>query len=196
MSILDIKEYDVFPVTISRVVMDIDHAAIAANAIEWINKCDRYTTYHNKELNDRWFDQMPDRDKFLDDVYTSTNHLLETTKRRTFASRDDMYFWAWVSKYEAGDQHGSHNHPRSLISGTYYPQADSSSAQLMYDNPWTSHIMHDTISSDVISHGIQPKTGDMMLWPSWLFHRVPPQKQTEVPRIAISFNVDYSRYYK
>ena len=196
MSITDIKEYDVFPVTISRIVLDLDHAAIASNAIEWINKCERYTTYHDKKLNDEWFDQMPDRDKLVDSIYESVNHLLATTKRKTFVGKDDMFLWGWVSKYEKGDQHGSHNHPRSLISGTYYPQADLSSTKIMYDNPWGPQLMHDSIDMNIIAHTVQPKTGDMMLWPSWLYHRVPPQRQTDVPRIAISFNVDYSRYHK
>jgi len=196
MSILDIKEYDVFPITVSRVVLDLDHGAIASNAIEWIAKTDRYTTYHDKQVNDQWFNQMPDRDKFVRSVYDSTNHLLKSTKRREFTNIDEMYLWAWVSKYDEHDQHGSHNHPRSLISGTYYPSADVTSAKLMFDNPWASCLMHDSIDMGCITHAIQPKTGDMMLWPSWLFHRVPLQGNSTVPRIAISFNIDYSRYYK
>lgn len=196
MSVLDIKEYNIFPVTISRVVLDIDHQAIASNCLEFIELAGRYTTYHNHEVNDRWFNQMPDRDKFVQSIYDSTNHFLKTTSRKQFADKDDMHLWAWVSKYEVGDQHGSHNHPRSLISGTYYPQASAESSMLTFDNPWSSCLMHDSIDMRIIQHNVQPKTGDMMLWPSWLEHRVGPQREQQVPRIAISFNVDYSRYYK
>lgn len=194
--VLDIKTYDIFPITLCRVVLDMDHAAIAAHSVEWIDKCDRYTTYHDRKLNDQWFEQMPDRDVFVQSVYQSTNEFLKRSKRKPFTSIDDMYLWAWVSKYEKGDQHGSHNHPRSLISGTYYPQADSTSSQISYDSPVMAYMMHDSIDFGTTNHSVQPKTGDMMLWPSWLFHRVHPQKETTLPRIAISFNVDYSRYYK
>ena len=55
--------------------------------------------------------------------------------------------------------------------------------------------MHDRFTKDKTSFDYKPNAGDMIMWPSWLFHRVDPQKATKIPRIAISFNLDYGRFH-
>lgn len=192
--IKDIHQYGLFHTDMMRVVLDLPHKEISDNALLWISKTDRYTTYHDKFLNDQWFNQMPGCDKFVDDVYTCSQKYLESTSRKPFRDKEDMYLWAWVSAYREHDQHGAHVHPKSLISGTYYPQVPEGSSPIVFDSPLDRFMMHDTKKD--IHKEIRPSTGDMLLWPSWLQHRIHPQKLIQDPRIAISFNIDYARYYK
>ena len=55
--------------------------------------------------------------------------------------------------------------------------------------------MHDTLPFKESTYPYKPNAGDMLLWPSWLDHRVNPQVKTDNPRIAISFNLDYAKYH-
>ena len=192
--IKDIRQFGLFHTDMMRVVLDLPHKEISDNALEWIAKTDRYTTYHDNKLNQEWFSQMPAGDKFVDDVYESSQKYLQSTGRRPFKDRNDFFVVAWVSAYGEHDQHGSHNHPNSLISGTYYPQVPKGASPIVYDSPCAGLMMHDT--KQEVNHTYPPSTGDMMLWPSWLFHRVHmPSGPVTEQRIAISFNVDYKRYH-
>ena len=78
-----------------------------------------------------------------------------------------------------------------MISGTYWPSADGDSSPLFVEAPYDNHTMHDRLPKEALSYQYPPKTGDMLVWPSWLKHRVVMQKEHKTPRIAISFNVDY-----
>ena len=194
--ILDIKHQGLFRVDFLRIVLDIDHKAIAEYSIEHSKKWDRYTTYHDHEINYDWMAGLPDREKFEDDIYEAADAFCKRTDRRMIDdSMGGKFLKYWCSIYHEHDQHGSHNHPNSLIAGTYYPQTAEDSSSICLEAPWQSHIMHDRLLRDTSTFNYKPNAGDMIMWPSWLFHRVHPQVKTEVPRIAISFNLDYGRFH-
>jgi len=190
MSLVDIKEVDLFPVNILRVVTGLDHKAITEYTLEHRKKWDRYTTYHDKPLNLEWQAGLPDKEK-LDKAIIDVGHeFVKRTGRKPFNEPPFMYYWASV--YDEGDQHGSHNHPNSLIAGTYYPAASRDSSSITLEAPWKSHTMHDNVGGGVFNY--KPAPGDMLVWPSWLDHRVQAQVKSDNPRIAISFNLDYHKH--
>ena len=193
MSLLDVKHTGLFRVDLLRVVSDIDHKAIAEYTLEHRKKWDRYTTYHDKKLNLDWQAGLPDKEKFEADIYAAGKEFIRRTGRRPFEGKAFMYYWCSV--YQEGDHHGSHNHPNSLIAGTYYAQVVADSSSITLEAPWKNHVMHDTLPFENGLHAYKPNAGDMLLWPSWLDHRVNPQVKTENPRIAISFNLDYAKYH-
>ena len=194
--ITDIKHIGLFRVDFLRIVLDLDHQAIADYTLEHSKKWDRYTTYHNHEINNDWMCGIPGREDFEKDIYEAADQFTERTNRRIIdKSMGGKFLKYWCSVYNEHDQHGSHNHPNSLIAGTYYPQTSAESSVISLEAPWISHIMHDRFTKDKSTFDYKPNAGDMIMWPSWIFHRVSPQKATKIPRIAISFNLDYGRFH-
>ena len=53
--------------------------------------------------------------------------------------------------------------------------------------------MHDNIPIGLFNY--KPNPGDMLMWPSWIDHRVPIQEKSDTRRVAISFNLDYNKYH-
>ena len=189
MIIVDTKYTDLFAVKISRVVLDLDHEAIAEYTIDHQKNYPwgRYTTFHDPKCNNDWRANLPDKDKLDEALKQAGKDLCAATKRKEL---EDPYLWYWVSIYDENDDHGSHNHPGSLLSGTYWPSCDETSSPILLTSPTQTYQMHDRLPNQDFVY--QPQPGDMLMWPSWVEHRVHKQKKPNKPRIAISFNLDYN----
>lgn len=187
--IVDTKYTDLFAVKISRVVLDLDHEAITEYTIDHQKNYPwgRYTTFHDPNCNNDWRANLPDKDKLDEALKQAGKDLCAATKRKEL---EDPYLWYWVSIYDENDDHGSHNHPGSLLSGTYWPSCDETSSPILLTSPTQTYQMHDRLPNQDFIY--QPQPGDMLMWPSWVEHRVHKQKKPNKPRIAISFNLDYN----
>ena len=187
--IVDTKYTDLFAVKISRVVLDLDHEAITEYTIDHQKNYPwgRYTTFHDPDCNNDWRANLPDKDKLDQALKQAGKDLCAATKRKEL---EDPYLWYWVSIYDENDDHGSHNHPGSLLSGTYWPSCDETSSPILLTSPTQTYQMHDRLPNQDFIY--QPQPGDMLMWPSWVEHRVHKQKKPNKPRIAISFNLDYN----
>lgn len=97
----------------------------------------------------------------------------------------------WVNIMPKGAIHTSHNHPQSVISGTYYLQIPPQSSALRLEDPRYGQFMsRPTLKTNAknISHYSMPaKPGDVILFESWLRHEVPLNNSAQ-PRVSISFN--------
>lgn len=102
----------------------------------------------------------------------------------------------WWNLYGLNNHHCWHIHPASLLSGTYYVHMDDLSAPVSFKSPimmLLSSTYHNkygsgTKWSQLVT--IKAKTGDLLMWPSWLEHAVPEQTRlSENARCSISFNV-------
>tara|TARA_Y100001972_G_C7633253_1_gene317905 strand:- start:466 stop:1068 length:603 start_codon:yes stop_codon:yes gene_type:complete len=193
--ILDQKLIDMFPVTVNRVVLDLDHKAIAEYTLqhEKEHNWSRYTTFHDMKLNASWKQNLPQRKELEENIFEAGRHLAKQTKRKF---QHDWWIGYWVSIYRKGDDHGSHNHPRCMLSGTYWPQIGPKGSSITLEAPWKSHIMHDTIPPDHVHVNYRPNAGDCMIWPAWIDHRIHKQPDDDIERIAISFNLDEKRYHQ
>jgi uncharacterized protein (TIGR02466 family) len=110
-----------------------------------------------------------------------------------FKSRYSVTGWANVNEY--GDYNRTHIHPNNHWSGVYYvdigaplPSLGPNGAiEFLDPRPAASVIdFPDVESSDTWT--IQPETGLMLLFPSWIRHSVLPYFG-EGARITIAFNV-------
>jgi len=114
----------------------------------------------------------------------------------------DWTVHGWANVNRLGDYHDPHNHPHCYLSGTYYVQVPTDRAPLrsrkdvrpgcitFYD-PRGPAVNMGAIRNDPYvnpEHTIEPKPGDILLWPAFLMHFVHPNL-SETPRISISFNV-------
>ncbi len=187
----DVKQIGLFSVDVLRIVTDLDNEAIADYTLQHRETWNRYTTYHDLELNARWQQGIPGRKELEASMLEAGHEFVKRTKRNPF--KEPPFLFYWCSVYDEGDQHGSHNHPNSLIAGTYYPSISNQSSSIILESPWKSHIMHDNITLPAFNY--PPNQGDMLVWPSWIDHRVPVQGPSDTRRIAISFNLDYQKYH-
>ena len=97
---------------------------------------------------------------------------------------------SWCNYTEQGQYHHRHNHPNSLISGVFYPQADANSDKIYFYKSLTSMIRippreWNIWNSD--SWWLSVGTGDLVIFPSALEHMVEPVERLGM-RISLSFN--------
>lgn len=99
----------------------------------------------------------------------------------------------WINILPEGGAHGSHIHPHSVISGTFYVAMPEGTSALKLEDPRSGWMMaaprrvSDAREELKLFHTARPAVGDVLLWESWLRHEV-PMNQAEDDRISISFN--------
>lgn len=186
----DIKMREIFPVDFARVVLDVDHKKILNYTLKFVEGIDHYTTYHDPDTNKEWRNGLPELDVLAEDI---TEAAREFCKRSGRKMRSDTLLTMWASVYNDGKGHGAHIHRRSLLSGTYYPIGTEQHSRIIFESPYQFHTMHDNIDEDRLTESFKPKEGDMLMWPSWLQHRVQEQTITSQSRVAISWNIDSRR---
>jgi uncharacterized protein (TIGR02466 family) len=100
-------------------------------------------------------------------------------------------FWAVVNG--KGAANALHIHQRSQLSGVYYVAAPRGSGDLIFEAPRPPHVagepvlLHQTMTNARRMAAI-PRDGLLVLFPSWLPHRV-AANHTDEERIAVSFNL-------
>ena len=100
----------------------------------------------------------------------------------------------WVNINKNGDSNAVHDHGQGLFSGVYYVKSEKDSGDIVLRTPVAAHsyaITQDFIkTNNPFNSSIQrftPKTGDLVLFPSWILHYVEPNLSGE-DRISIAFN--------
>lgn len=107
----------------------------------------------------------------------------------------------WANVNRIGDYHNLHNHPHSYLSGTYYiavpdsnektrGRSDLNPGAISFFDPRPQANMTAVAGDGQIDpeYRILPKSGMLLLWPSFLHHLVHPNLSEEL-RVSISFNV-------
>jgi uncharacterized protein (TIGR02466 family) len=102
----------------------------------------------------------------------------------------------WLNIMNENVVHTAHIHPKSVISGTFYVSVPKNASQIQFQDPRMTQFMNaPTPDSKARIHNqrfisILPKSGDLILFESWLRHEVSLNKSKE-PRISVSFNYDW-----
>ena len=105
--------------------------------------------------------------------------------------------WANVNRYR--DFNEIHQHPGVHWSGVYYVDGPENSGPIRFFDPRVVRQMllpYELYSenlgsmpySQFLQFALDPCTGGMIIFPSWLQHAVSPN-ETKNPRISISFNI-------
>jgi len=112
---------------------------------------------------------------------------------------------SWINRHDKDDFAGIHRHSNSIISGVYYPEVDDISGAIIfqkdksYYNLWTDTIeigfnyqKHNNQEKLNIFNseawGIYPQKGDIILFPSLLYHSVASNQSHNI-RYSLAFNV-------
>ena len=97
---------------------------------------------------------------------------------------------SWFNWYQDRDFMFEHLHPNRRISGCYYYSSTGEDGDLKFRNPNPSQ-QFGLFPSDLQGNTdliVTPRTGMLVLFPSWLWHRVAPNLGKET-RISIAFNL-------
>lgn len=99
----------------------------------------------------------------------------------------------WVNLLAPGGMHGSHLHPHSIVSGTYYVAVPKGASAIKFEDPRLAMMMAAPPRKAKARAelkpfvSIAPTPGTVLLWESWLRHEV-PLNEAEEERISVSFN--------
>ncbi|HET7756953.1 MAG TPA: TIGR02466 family protein [Steroidobacteraceae bacterium] len=99
----------------------------------------------------------------------------------------------WVNIMGRGAAHGLHLHPLSTISGSYYVAVPAGSPGLKLEDPRLERYMAAPPRRTRAARARRPwvvitaRSGQLVLFESWLRHEVPPQAGAG-ERVSISFN--------
>lgn len=143
--------------------------------------------------------------------YSTDNHVLDNFPplkraleacvqdfaRSVMAFRDQPEITiSWLNRYEPGQSIHMHNHPNSMISGTWYWQLEQEAEILFHKTGANSHTtwtqkfdrdLNNATGFSVETNSIRVAEGDLLLWPSYLIHSV-PDWQGPGDRWSLSFN--------
>ena len=157
-----------------------------------------YTTYHHQRRNSN--EQFMAINGMLGLRDNILAHALAYAKAVNIKIKESAQVSMWGNRYRSGDQHEYHNHPNSLISGTFYVYTDEESGAIIFQDPAMPMRMFDRAVDSNSRHMYDGKTphyntwetvpepGTLLMWPSYILHRVRQQKRSE--RVSISFNID------
>ena len=112
----------------------------------------------------------------------------------------EFYFSAsWINRLAQSEQIPTHNHPNSLISGTYYIDVRMESSPITFIKDrnfltvFPSAISPEKSGKNVNQYNqeqytIYPENGMLAMWPSHVLHEV-NYSQEETDRYGLAFNI-------
>lgn len=98
---------------------------------------------------------------------------------------------SWINFQYKESQLTRHTHPDSIVSAALYLKMDDDSSKIFFYNPNPYIVFSDYRERTPYSFEYQwllPKTGDLVLFPSWLGHGSNGEKNQSDERVVISFN--------
>lgn len=99
--------------------------------------------------------------------------------------------YAWASVHGRGSRHDAHSHADSMLSAVYYARLPDPCARIVFFDPRGRNSFHPKLPTAPpfdSSFALQPKEGDLIVFPGWLLHAV-EESQADAERISFSFNV-------
>lgn len=117
-------------------------------------------------------------DSYVKDTLAITNEFIITN--------------SWFTRNPTGASHHAHSHPNSIFSGVYYLDAESSHVTFDFENTFSKNFKFSYNYSEAndfnsTSLTVSPRTGDVLIFPSWINHKVSPNTGN-TDRMVLGFN--------
>lgn len=93
---------------------------------------------------------------------------------------------AWANVHDHGGFNTQHLHPNNTFSGTYYLRVPEGAGPIVFKDPRYASLMNPL--GTATESAILPKEGQLIIFPSWLEHRV-ELNQSQDARVSVAFNV-------
>lgn len=147
-----------------------------------------YTSYAS-------LDDLPRRDPVIADlVKLLGKHAAVFARDLAFdLARKPRLDSLWVNLLKGGGHHSSHLHPHSFLSGTLYVEVPEGSGAIRFEDPRSGLMMASPVRRADAPEELRPfatvvpRSGQLLLWESWLRHEVLPGA-AKSERLSISFN--------
>jgi uncharacterized protein (TIGR02466 family) len=186
----------IFPILMAQINLDLPVTDMAEDLMSLANNTENYSGGFTTYYTNQYIDGVRGITDLKQAIYGVAAAYMKELKYDVNLEKCGIHLWANIMKKDG--YHGHHRHERSVLSGTYYVQTFEDSSPLIIENPTSMFRMHEPIvakpedytafTSPMLS--LQPKPNTLFMWPSWLVHHVPSSKSS-LPRISLSFNVDY-----
>ena len=104
----------------------------------------------------------------------------------------------WANIGAPGSPHKRHSHPNNFLSGVYYVTAPPGGDVITFHDPRPQPAIispppRELVAANAGKADLKVAAGDLVLFPSWLFHSVPVNRGTE-HRISIAFNFMFRHF--
>jgi uncharacterized protein (TIGR02466 family) len=110
---------------------------------------------------------------------------------------DVKYEWyGWTVTMSKDDWQGLHIHPSTNYSGVYYinvPDVPYPEGAIQFVNPHQISTAYG--NGQPAGDFISPKSGDLIIFPSWLSHLVMPMRDTNERRYCLAFNIVTQKFW-
>ena len=191
--------HNLWPTTIMSVVLPGSNMANPVLS-DFINDLDSGRSNLTTEyLNQNFLDIDHPVIKWLSDCFKRAS--VDYAKNIGITYSLDFNLQGWPNINRFGDYHNLHNHPHSWLSGTYYvnvpndeasigSRSDLNPNEISFFDPRPQANMNSISLDNQVDpeFRVKPKSGELLLWPSFLHHLVHPNL-CHNERISISFNV-------
>ena len=176
-------------------IADIKHPTLnqelERDIISWSNRDKGMIRTNIKGWHsDTNMNELPEYAKLVDMLYSAQRTIYDQEYYESEPFLGNM----WANINPPGGSNRAHIHPNSLWSGVYYVKAPQNSGQLKIEDPRSVALMSRPRQKDVPKpdrllreHHYEPKTGRLIMFPSWLNHCVDPNNSNDI-RISVSFN--------
>lgn len=160
---------------------------IDANSDEAVTEGFNNAFWNWQVMQDGWervIGTLPEVQRLMDIMNEATDTYLgelgvphETVLRRSHDVSQD----AWATVHSHNVFHAAHLHEDSLVSGVYYLKLPPNSGPIAF---YDARGPHPPFDNDL---SVNPRHGDIVLFPSWLVHQVMPTTGTST-RMSIAVN--------
>ena len=176
-------------------IADIKHPTLnqelERDIISWSNRDKGMIRTNIKGWHsDTNMNELPEYAKLVDMLYSAQRTIYD----QEYYESEPFVGNMWANINPPGGSNRAHIHPNSLWSGVYYVKAPQNSGQLKIEDPRSVALMSRPRQKDVPKpdrllreHHYEPKTGRLIMFPSWLNHCVDPNNSNDI-RISVSFN--------
>jgi uncharacterized protein (TIGR02466 family) len=191
------KVYNIFPIPIYEVFLPED--IVSKNFLQAVNSWSNFGSSYGKKSTDTYV---------LDNL--ECDELKKEILKHTLVYAQDVLNWkldslkllqSWISLKSLHDEHHSHYHPNSAISGIYYfDDHDSDQGSLIFQrNPVICQLItqfspdfNNTVTDDTVypwsQFIIHPRKNMLIIFPSWVHHSVQTNHSSN-ERKSLAFNV-------
>lgn len=184
-----IKPAQVFPLFPIPVVSYKLDREFTKQELDFVLNQDTYKNMGNTTSNNTYILDNP----VLEDLKKFAASCVENFARNIYLVPNNINFritQSWLNYSKKGEWHHGHYHPNSFYSGVIYIQAVADKDKIIFDRGTRptikiNNLQWNHFNSD--SWWIPATTGDLILFPSSLDHKVDPVV-TEETRISLAFN--------
>jgi hypothetical protein len=148
------------------------------------------TTYNTNIIN--IFPNIKNSVPGCEDIVEKLNSQFKHYCERTGYVYHEPVVQSWYTIQQKYSALSRHPHPNSCFSGVIFINVDINSSPLVFDtpNPYTIHEKYDKLTEFVFDNfTVIPEIGDLIIFPSWLYHGSGNNLNMTENRTIISFNV-------